>query len=325
MFIKNNREVFPCLVPASNKLKSFNFFLVKQENSLTLIDAGLNTDSCWNSLQKTLKDHDYALTDITGILLTHHHTDHIGLVNRIVSTHSIPVYAHPYAKLVLNRDKEYMKMRVEFFRKLYQEMGCGEIGEKQVADLHNPIILGENKKIDSEIQVIANNQLLGFDILDIPGHAPDQVAFYHKECKWLFAGDLLIGNIPSIAFIEPDYDGTRNKSVVQQKKSLEKCLLLDVDHVFPGHGMIIENPHDLLKERIIEIDEKANKYINIIKTGISTASGIAQIRYKEKYEKQFFNIMSEIIGTLDYLELQGKINKEMKKGVWRYYCNNISS
>ena len=44
------------------------------ENSLTLIDAGLNTDDCWNSLQMTLKDHDYTLTDITGILLTHHHT-----------------------------------------------------------------------------------------------------------------------------------------------------------------------------------------------------------------------------------------------------------
>src|SRR4051794_3900079 len=104
-------EVFPVIVPASNELKSFNFFLVKHENSLTLIDAGLNTDNCWNSLQMTLKDNDYTLTDITGILLTHHHTDHIGLVNRLVSTHSIPVYAHPNAILILNRDSEYMKMR----------------------------------------------------------------------------------------------------------------------------------------------------------------------------------------------------------------------
>ncbi|TWE05038.1 hypothetical protein FB550_103213 [Neobacillus bataviensis] len=84
---------------------------------------------------------------------------------------------------------------------------------------------------------------------------------------------------------------------------------------------MIENPADLLKERIKEIDVKANKYINIIKSEISTASEIAQLRYKEKYEKHFFNIMSEIIGTLDYLELQGKINKEMKKGIWHYYCN----
>ncbi len=321
LFKTNNLEVFPCLVPASNKLKSFNLFLVKHENSLTLIDAGLNTDDCWNSLQKTLKDNDFTLSDITGILLTHHHTDHVGLVNRILSTHSIPVYAHPYAILVLKRDKDYIKMRVEFFKKLYQEMGCGEIGEKQVADLHNPIILSEDNKIHCEIKEITINKLLGFDILEIPGHAPDQVAFYDKECKWLFAGDLLIENFPSNAFIEPDYDGIRTKSLLQQKQSLEECLSLNVELVFPGHGMIIENPVDLLKERIKEIDEKATKYINIIKSGISTASGIAQFRYKEKYEKQFFNSMSEIIGYLDYLQIQGKINKEMEKGIWHYYCN----
>jgi len=96
---------------------------------------------------------------------------------------------------------------------------------------------------------------------------------------------------------------------------------MDVELVFSGHGNMIENPADLLKERIKGIDVKAGKYINMIKSGISKASEIAQLRYKEKYEKHFFNIMSEIIGTLDYLELQGKINKEMKKGIWHYYCN----
>jgi glyoxylase-like metal-dependent hydrolase (beta-lactamase superfamily II) len=321
LFKNNNIEVFPCLVPASNKLKSFNFFLVKNENSLTLIDSGLHTADCWNSLQKTLKDNDFTLTDITEILLTHHHSDHIGLVDRIVSTHSIPVYAHPYAILVLKRDIKYIKMRVEFFRNLYQEMGCGDIGEKQIADLQNPIILGVDKKIDCEIQEITNSKLLGFDILETPGHAPDQIAFYHKDCKWLFAGDLLIEHIPSNAFIEPDYDGIRTKSIIQHKQSLEKCLSLNIELVFSGHGRIIENPNGLLKERINMIDKKANQYISTIKSGIATASSIAQLRFKEKYEKQFFNSMSEVIGYLDYLELDGKINKKMEKGIWHYYGN----
>ncbi|MEH6994067.1 MBL fold metallo-hydrolase [Neobacillus drentensis] len=129
--MKNNIEVFPVIVPAANRLKSYNFFLVKNEHSLNLIDAGLNTEDCWDSLLKTLKNQGFTLTDITGILLTHHHTDHIGLVNRIVSTHSIPVYAHPYAILLLRRDIEYVKMRAEFFRKLYHEMGCGEFGRNK--------------------------------------------------------------------------------------------------------------------------------------------------------------------------------------------------
>ncbi|TWE05039.1 hypothetical protein FB550_103214 [Neobacillus bataviensis] len=123
-------------------------------------------------------------------------------------------------------------MRVDFFRKLYEEMGCGDIGERQVVDLYNPIILREDKKIHYEIQGITKNKLCGFDTLDIPGHAPYQIAFYHKECKWLFVGDLLIENLPSNAFIEPDVDGNRTKSLLQQRQSLEKCLALDVELVF---------------------------------------------------------------------------------------------
>ena len=56
MYKKNNMEVYPVMVPTSNKLASINFFLVKQDNSLTLIDAGLNNDECWNALQMTLKE-----------------------------------------------------------------------------------------------------------------------------------------------------------------------------------------------------------------------------------------------------------------------------
>ncbi|MEH7116991.1 MBL fold metallo-hydrolase [Neobacillus vireti] len=162
-------------------------------------------------------------------------------------------------------------------------------------------------------------KLFGFDIFNIPGHAPDQVSFYHKECNWLFAGDLLIENLPSNAFIEPNVDGNRTKSWVQQKQSLEKCLSIDIELVFSGHGNIIENPVKLVNDRIKEIDIKANNYLNMIKSGLSTASGIAQLRYQGKYEKHFFNIMSEVIGILDYLEFQGKINKEMKKGIWNFY------
>ncbi|MGN7299673.1 MBL fold metallo-hydrolase [Fredinandcohnia aciditolerans] len=320
LFKKEDVEVFPISVPTSNELKSINFFLVKQGRALSLIDAGLNNEECWNSLQKTLKMHDYTLTDITEILLTHHHSDHIGLVNRILSTHSIPIYAHPDAILRLKRDGRYMNMRVDFFKKLYQEMGCGQVGEKQVIDINNPIILNDDNRIDCEIQEISSDHLLGFTILEIPGHAPDLIGFYNKQNKWLFAGDLLIENMSSNAFIEPDYNGNRIKSLLQLKHSLEKCLQLQVDFVFPGHGPIIRRPTDLINKRLKRIDDNANKYIHIIKSGITTVSEIAQFIYREKYEIKFFNIMSEVIGYLDYLEFHGKVNKTMEKRIWHYYC-----
>ncbi|WP_285766707.1 MBL fold metallo-hydrolase [Peribacillus sp. SI8-4] len=318
LYKKTTMEVFPIIVPFCNKLKSINFYLVRYKDSLILIDAGMDTEDCWRSLQKILEENHYKLIDISAILLTHHHTDHIGLVNRIVCANPIPVYAHPRAIPILKRDSEYMKRRKEFFRNLYRQMGCGKFGDRQVVDLHNPILLTEDKKIECDIKV-AQDLFFDFDILDIPGHAPDQIAFYNRNCKWLFSGDLLIAHMASNAFIEPNLDGVRTNSLIQQKRSLEKCLSLDVEVIFSGHGDILQNPVDIIKERIIELDKKANIYLDIIKSGISTGHDIARFRFNERYEKQFFNIISEIIGYLDYLELQGEIHKEMENGIWQYY------
>ena len=316
---KNNIEVFPILVPVNNKLKSVNFFLVKQENSLTLIDAGFNTDDCWHHLQMTLKMNGYSLRDITEILLTHHHVDHIGLINRIIAEHPIPVYIHPYAIPKLKGDPDFIKMRLDFFKNLYQEMDCGEIGEKQVEYFYKKAVQAKDERIHWDFREITTNQLFGFDCIEIPGHAPDQVAFYHQASKGLFVGDLLIEHMSINAFVEPDSNGNRPKTLVQQKLSLEKCLALSVETVYSGHGRIIEDPVPLFKKRIKEIDEKADSFMEIIRTGVSTASEIAQYRYKTKYDKQFFNVMSEVIGYLDYLEVHGKLNKEFVKGVWSYY------
>lgn len=318
-----NIKIFPVIVPESviNGLRSINFYLVKQENSLTLIDAGLNTDDCWYALQTTLKVNGYTLHDITEILLTHHHVDHVGLVNRIVALHEIPVYAHPNAIPRLKRDHDFLQMRVEFFKQLYNEMGCGEMGERQVSYLSNSIIKNKDKKIHSEIEEINNHQLMNFDVIPMFGHAPDQVAFFNRQHKCLFGGDLLIGHISSNALVEPNEQGNRMKTLIQHKHSLTSCLSLEADLVYSGHGITIEKPNDLIQKRLLAMDAKAETFKNYIQTGISTANEIAQLHYKHKYEKEFPLVMSEIIGHLDYLEEQRKVEKECDKGVWHYFVS----
>ncbi|MDQ7863591.1 MBL fold metallo-hydrolase [Peribacillus frigoritolerans] len=82
-------KIYPIIAPSALSLKSINFYLVKQDESLTLVDAGMNDDVCWNALQQTLNANGFTVGDITEILLTHHHGDHVGLVNRITELHPI--------------------------------------------------------------------------------------------------------------------------------------------------------------------------------------------------------------------------------------------
>jgi glyoxylase-like metal-dependent hydrolase (beta-lactamase superfamily II) len=319
MIAQEGWTVYPIIFPTERNLKSFNFFLLEQSGSLILIDAGVATESCWNFFYRTLKENGFSVHDLTSIILTHNHIDHVGLVNRILEYNPVPVYAHQAAIPRLKRDKEFFSMRIQFFKQLYEEMGCGNAGKEQVNRLINVARENEIKKIKGEIMSLENGQTVeGLTAIETPGHSPDHLIFYDPKRKWMFGGDLLIRHISSNAIVEPDQDGNRMLTLLQYINSLKKCLELDAETVFPGHGELITNHKELITNRLNRIDEKADKLLALITHGIQTADQLARTYYKDRYRQQFSLVMSEIIGHLDYLEWSHRVVKEKKNGVWIY-------
>ena len=321
VFSKEGCQVFPIIVPAEYGLKTINFFLVQTKKTLSLIDAGIDSQKCWDALLRTLQDNQLKLEDLTEIILTHHHYDHVGLVNKIVAQHPVPVYASPLSIPRLKRDSSYMEKRVKFYEELYQEMGCGELGDKQVSYLKKAVVKNIHQALQTDIIDIADSNLLHFRIIEIPGHAPDQIALWDEDRQWLFPGDLLLEHISSNAFVEPDDTGKRLYTLIQQRNSLETCYSLNPRIVFPGHGSIIEESSKLIEKRIERIETKADRFLQLIQNGISTAHHLAETFYKNTYYEQFPLVMSEIVSHLDYLESQGKITKNNNQGVWHYSVN----
>ncbi|PWA11943.1 MBL fold metallo-hydrolase [Pueribacillus theae] len=318
MISTNKYEVFPVIAPVEFSLKTVNFYLVKDDHSLTLIDAGYNDEDCWQALQKTLKENDCKLSDLTQIILTHHHIDHVGLINRITEIHPIPVYCHPLSIPRLKREPRFMEMRVDFYTKLYEEMGCGEAGKKQIHYLQKALTKNKSQAIECDLSEITAEKFMGFEVIETPGHAPDQLAFYDRKQKWLFSGDLLIEHISSNALVEPDPFGIRMNTLTDHYNSMEKFLSFEIDTIFPGHGTLIKNHHELITKRLNGIERKAEKFLALIKNGFTTGSEIAHEYYKETYEKQFSLVMSEVVGHLDYLETNGKVEKKKTNGIWHY-------
>ncbi|WP_458413427.1 MBL fold metallo-hydrolase [Schinkia sp. CFF1] len=312
-----NLLIYPIVLPVHHNLKSFNSYLIKDGYALYLIDAGINNENYWNLFNETLHTHGFTLHDLSGIYITHHHVDHVGLINRIATEASIPVYAHEKAIPRLKRDPEFLRNRVDFFKQLYEENGCGEAGVRQVNKLEVAIVKNEHLKIKADIQPLGN-VIQSFDVIEMPGHSPDQVAFLNKECRALFSGDLLIHHISSNAIVEPDENGERICSLLEQMKSLKKCTTLPIDYIFSGHGILIDQPTQLIKTRLENVETKAMRLLSLIEAGATTASEIAKEYYKTKYEAQFSLVMSEIIGHLDYLEVNDKVKREKINGVWHY-------
>ncbi|MGJ9383140.1 MBL fold metallo-hydrolase [Salipaludibacillus sp. CF4.18] len=315
---KENHEIYPIIVSNSSSLKSINFFLIKSNQSLTLIDAGLETSDCLDALVDTLNRNGLTIKDLTEIILTHHHIDHVGLVDQVVSLHPIPVYVHPVSIPRLKRDNDFLEMRIDFFANLYEQMGCDESGWKQINYLKQSLENNKHNFIQANLTPLKNNRINDFDIIHVPGHAPDQIALYDKTRNWLISGDLLINHISSNALVEPDHHGKRMFTLIDHMNSLKKCQSLPIETVFPGHGILIENPIEIIQKRLDSVVGKAVKLKTLIQQGHSTADDLAQAFYKKSYEKQFSLVMSEIIGHLDYLEVEGEIEKTFAGGVWQY-------
>lgn len=312
--------VYPVVVPTRSSLKTFNFYLVEDSGSLTMIDAGVDSDKSWELFQKALTDNGFTLNDISRILLTHNHQDHVGLVNRITSLRDIPVYAHAESIYRLKREESYFSMRVRFFKQLYQEMGCGDAGERQVQYLQETVRWNEKFKIQADILPLAESDRVSrFRVIETPGHSHDHVVFLDEERNELFVGDHVLHHISSNALVEPDRNGKRIKALVEYVDSLKKCVTLDVGTLYTGHGELVRNHKELITTRLNRIEEKASKFLDLIRRGKSTADALARTYYHQQYESEFSLVMSEIIGHLDYLEAQNKVQKERRDGVWHYF------
>lgn len=108
--------IYPVIVPTSSSLATFNFYLVKNQGKLMLVDAGVDSEKCWNHFNRVLQENGFQIADIDKIVLTHSHQDHTGLVNRILAFHNIPVYAHPDAVVRLERNESFLMNRIEIGR-----------------------------------------------------------------------------------------------------------------------------------------------------------------------------------------------------------------
>ncbi|WP_100401006.1 MBL fold metallo-hydrolase [Bacillus sp. FJAT-44742] len=310
--------VHPVCVPTTSELRTINFYLLKKEKEIILFDAGLPGDKYWEALLQTLNNLGYSPADITTIILSHHHIDHCGLVNRLVTTYSIPVYAHPTAIPRLKRNEQVLWKRVAFFKELYDRFDCQKEGEKQIKHLTESIENNKDLAIQTDIKPLNLLQTDPFEIIHLPGHSSDQIGLWEQESGTLLGGDVLIEHISSNAFVEPDEMGKRQLSLLENIDTLRSLSSLPIKTVFSGHGSVISNPQPLIQKRLQRIEQKGKRILEVIESGAATGREIAQAYYKKTYETQFSLVMSEIIGQLDYLEHQGNIKKKLVDGVWHF-------
>lgn len=311
VFESKNKKVYPIIYPYKyGQMNNINCYLYEHNNTLTLIDAGIDTKEYEIFFNEQLATYGFNVTDIDQIILTHHHNDHIGMVNKIIAQKHIPVFAHFLGIERLALTQAYQLAKIHFFEKLYSEYGCKELMATRIQKMKETYQHDVSLRIQTDVQSLNANERLGdLLVLETPGHAIDSVSLFDTEAKWLFTGDFIISKGSTNALIDFDRQNKLAPTVLQHRQSFERCLSWQVNTVFAGHEQIFDNLAEVAQANIEKIDYKLQRIVKKIKEGNDTILQLAYALYGQLVEKMPTLIISEIIGYVHYAELQGSISR----------------
>ncbi len=305
---------------------SVNAYLMLGNDTRVLVDCGPNYEPARKALLASLARHGLQPEDVTALVLTHGHVDHVGLTS-LFQSRGVPVYALKGVQTWLTPGGEWDHYRAAFFESLYASMGVPEdLMARAKRDLFLLQKWNDRSVVDVELQP---GQTLPwfpmFEVLHVPGHAQAALALWNRETGDILTGDQLLPHVSSNAFIEPTLDAaegrvaTRTKSLIQYRANLQALARMKLATVYPGHGDPFEGPRDLIRSRLADQERRQLQFYElVVEAPNSTAFDIA-VKYFPRHLNQLSLIMSETLGFLDWLAADGKIEAfETKEGVIRW-------
>ena len=114
------------------------------------------------------------LTDekIGKCLITHTHEDHIGGAYVLKEELGIPLYASPKALPLLENASNYVYAE---YRSLYWGSGIRSVKAQPIPN-----------------RIRTESEQYELEVLSVPGHAPDQIAFIEPSQEWVFVADAVL-------------------------------------------------------------------------------------------------------------------------------------
>ncbi len=308
-------------IPTPFAVGRVNVYLI-EDDPLTLVDAGPNSGSSLDELQRQLAAHGHAVEDLELILITHQHIDHIGLVDIVASHSGAEVAAIDHLKPFVENYREAAAEDDAFAAETMLRHGI----PPDVAQALQSVSLafrawGSHAAVDRTLHEGDTLTLRdrSLEVLFRPGHSPTDTVFHDRERRMLIAGDHLLGHISSNPLISR-LVGSRERpqSLVTYIESLRQTQAMDLDLVLPSHGDPVTGHAELIESRFRLHERRAEKIWKLIAERPRTAYDIAQAMWGNIAVTQAYLTLSEVVGHVDLLLNEGRVIERDEDGVVRY-------
>lgn len=313
-----NEKVSKLVLPTPFPVGDVNVYLI-QGDRLTLIDAGPKTSEAKEALESQLKELGYCLSDIDQVILTHHHSDHCGLID--LFGEDLPLLGHEDNQRMIVRDSQFLELQSEFFKEMAKKFGIPEEYMVQANRLTSIFKYSGSKPLTHFLK--EGDYLPGhpdWRVIETFGHSAGHLSFMNEKTGVLIGGDLLLGRISPNPILEPPkcMDEPRAKPQLQLNDSLRRISKEELTEVLPGHGEAITDPYALIEKRLAMQKDRAFHVKKLIGEEKLTVLEICTRLFPKVFMKEPALTLFETLGQLDYLEDLQEIKTVQNDGVVLY-------
>jgi glyoxylase-like metal-dependent hydrolase (beta-lactamase superfamily II) len=295
-------------------LKTINIYFI-DDAPKTLVDAGIKTETSFETLKKGLETIGYHLKSIERILITHGHIDHYGQAKKISLLSGAPIYIH---------SKEYGRIRsilhtLGFLKSIMLRNGVpGGLVNETIHYIESSQNLADPLE---EAFFLEEGDIVPFKTMTLktihcPGHASGLICFYWPEKKVLFTGDHLLKEITPnpILNVYENKPPFRYPSLKEYLSSLEKIEKMDISLLLPSHGEEVHDAKGLIQKIFIHHKERMNRILFSLSKGEKTPFEIALDLFPNVPPFEVFLGISEVVGHLEILRERGLVSVKEKEG-----------
>jgi glyoxylase-like metal-dependent hydrolase (beta-lactamase superfamily II) len=311
-------------IPTPFMVGRVNCYLIEDE-PLTLVDVGPNSGQSLDALESALREHGRAIEDLERIVLTHQHTDHVGLVGILARRSRAEVVTLDRLAPVVEDFNAHAERDDELAEAIMLRHG---IPREVVVALralsrafrawggHAPV---DRRLADGEALEFAGRTLVAHHR---PGHSPSDTVFWDAERRQLIAGDHLLARISSNPLIQRPLGGAsgepgdgRPRPLLTYLRSLRETRAMPAEVVLGGHGEPVTDHVALIDQRFAMHERRAEKILGLLAEAPRSAHAIAIEMWGNVAVTQAFLTLCEVLGHVDLLLERGQAVEEQSGSV----------
>ncbi|WP_419711236.1 MBL fold metallo-hydrolase [Pseudomonas sp. NFX224] len=307
-------------MPLPFGLDHINLYLLRHGQGWVAVDTGLNnaqTREVWEGLFDTALDG----LPLVGVICTHFHSDHVGVLGWLSERFRCPVFMSASEYQAMHQLGTQSDVSSSWaFREHYHRAGFSTEQTEALFPLlgsahFRPQVPTSFRRLSEGSQLTIGGRR--WQVRIGRGHSPEHACLYCAEDGLLISGDQVLPRITSsvcVQVTEPDADPLRDwLDSVECLRSVPDSVL-----VLPAH----ERPFFNLHQRLDQLRDHHQKHLQRLLDACTAPRSAVQLMAVlfPTVKGRFDELMAigETLAHVNYLIAQGRLVREETGGVFRY-------